>query len=140
MRRSNGAASRAPRRFTFAAGWPIIRGMDEIEPAAAAAPRTTQRVGVNLQYLKPQLEGMVRRNRPTRSEVEVIDIGERMLMRVQLFGWHPRQPGEYIRVDGYGDRHWRAVAAAEQAWTDLHAEIFIAELVDAAEAAAAGAQ
>jgi hypothetical protein len=97
-----------------------------------ARPRTTQRVGVNLQYLKPQLEEMVRRNRPTRSEVEVIDIGDRMLMRVNLFGWHPRRAGEYICVVGYGDRHWRAVAAAEQAWLDLHAEIFIDELVDAA--------
>jgi hypothetical protein len=122
---------------------------DPVEPAAAtpdhrrmSAPETPStpaaggeaphRVGVNLQYLKPQLEEMVRRNSPTRSEVEVIDIGDRMLMRVDLFGWHPRRPGEYICVVGYGDRHWRAVAAAEQAWLDLHAEVFIDELVAAA--------
>jgi hypothetical protein len=105
---------------------------DETRPVAEGRPRTTQRVGVNLQYLKPQLEDMVKRNRPTRSEVEVIDLGERMLMRVELFGWHPRRSGEYISVAGYGDRHWRAVAAAEQAWLDLHAEIFISELVEAA--------
>ncbi len=99
------------------------------------AEQPAQRVGVNLQYLRPKVDEMVRRNSPTRSEVDTIDVGDRMLMRVNLFGWHPRRAGEYIRVVGYGDRHWRAVAAAEQAWYDLHAELFIAELVAEADAA-----
>jgi len=102
-------------------------------PAQPGPSGAAHRVGVNLQYLQPQLDDMVRHNEPTRSEVEVIDIGDRMLMRVNLFGWHPRRPGEYIAVVGYGDRHWRAVAAAEQAWRDLHAEVFIAELIAASE-------
>jgi hypothetical protein len=108
-------------------------------PADSRAPAAAHRVGVNLQYLKPQVEELVKRNSPTRSEVEVFDVGDRTLMRVNLFGWHPRRPGEYIFVVGYGDRHWRAVAAAEQAWYDLHAELFISELVDRGEASQADA-
>jgi len=50
----------------------------------------------------------------------VVQAGELTLMRVDLFGRDPLDSNRRVCVAGIADRHYRAMAAAEQAWADYH--------------------
>ena len=70
--------------------------------------------------MRPLVETAVSRNKPTRDELHVVEVGDITLMRVNLYGVHPLESDRQICVGGIGDRHYRAVAAAEHAWSKYH--------------------
>jgi len=47
-------------------------------------------------------------------------------MRVNLFGRHPLDSHRRVGVGGIADRHYRAKAAAEQAWVNYHTSVLLA--------------
>ena len=77
----------------------------------------------DLGFMRPVVEAAVKRNRPTNDEFLVIEAGEITLMRVNLYGSHPLESGRRICVSGIADRHYRAVAGAEQAWVKYHGSL-----------------
>ena len=86
----------------------------------------------DLEYMRPLVEAAVARNSPTHDEVQVVEIADFTLMRVNLFGLHPLESSRRICVGGIADRHYRAVAAAEQAWVKYHtALLFGAQVLGA---------
>jgi hypothetical protein len=86
-------------------------------------------ISYDLQFSKPPVEEMVERNQPTSDTCDTVTLDENtMLMRVTLYGWHPRERDQRICVVGVGDRHYRAMKAAERAWFDYHATVLFAEL------------
>lgn len=97
-------------------------------------PRATI-VGVlyDLEYMRPLVEAAVARNSPMHDEVQVVEIADFTLMRVNLFGLHPLEPSRRISVGGIADRHYRAVAAAEQAWVKHHAALLFGAQVLSAQ-------
>ena len=52
--------------------------------------------------------------------------GDLTLMRLNLFGRHPLDSQKRVGVAGIADRHFRAKAAAEQAWANYHASVLLA--------------
>lgn len=95
-------------------------------PGAPAQRAATIDVGYALAGLKEQVGAAVERNLPTGDEVHVVQAGEHTLMRVSLFGRHPFDSGEPVCVAGIADRHYRAMAAAEEAWRRLHTSLLFA--------------
>ncbi len=91
-------------------------------PVPGAPARRAQTVGVQyeLSFMEPVVAAAVTRNRPKTDELQVVEASELTLMRVNLFGSHPLETSRRICVGGIADRHYRAVAAAEQAWTKYH--------------------
>lgn len=91
-------------------------------PVPGAPARRARTVGVQyeLSFMEPVVEAAVTRNRPKKDELQVVEASELTLMRVNLFGSHPLETSRRICVGGIADRHYRAVAAAEQAWTKYH--------------------
>ena len=47
-------------------------------------------------------------------------------MRVDLYGQDPLDSNRRVCVGGIADRHYRAMAAAEQAWADYHTFLLFA--------------
>ncbi len=91
-------------------------------PVPGAPPRRARTVGVHykLSFMDPVVAAAVTRNRPKKDELQVVEASDLTLMRVNLFGSHPLEASRRICVGGIADRHYRAVAAAEQAWTKYH--------------------
>ncbi len=91
-------------------------------PVPGAPARRARTVGVHyeLSFMDQVVEAAVTRNRPKKDELQVVEASELTLMRVNLFGSHPLETTRRICVGGIADRHYRAVAAAEQAWTKYH--------------------
>ncbi len=95
-------------------------------PGVPAKRAATIGVAFDVLYLRPQVEAAVARNMPTLDEVHVVHSGEHTLMRVNLHGRHPLDNNRSICVGGIADRHYRAMAAAEQAWAEYHASLLFA--------------
>jgi hypothetical protein len=89
-------------------------------PGAPAQRATTVGVLYELEFMRPIVDAAVLRNQPTRDDYQVVEAGDLTLMRVNLYGLHPLESSRGICVGGIADRHYRAVAAAEQAWFKYH--------------------
>ena len=91
-------------------------------PVPGAPARRARTVGVlyELSFMDPVVAAAVTRNRPKKDELHVVEASDLTLMRVNLFGSHPLETSRRICVGGIADRHYRAVAAAENAWTKYH--------------------
>jgi hypothetical protein len=83
-------------------------------------------VAYELDYLRPVVDAAVARNLPTGDEYHIVHSGELTLMRVTLFGRHPLDSHRRVGVGGIADRHFRARAAAEQAWASYHTAVLLA--------------
>jgi hypothetical protein len=83
-------------------------------------------VAYELEYLRPVVDAAVARNLPSGDEYHVVHSGELTLMRVNLFGRHPLDSQKRVGVAGIADRHFRAKAAAEQAWASYHTSVLLA--------------
>jgi hypothetical protein len=83
-------------------------------------------VAYELEYLRPLVDAAVARNLPSADDYHIVNSGELTLMRVNLFGRHPLDSHRRVAVGGIADRHYRAKAAAEQAWADYHTSLFLA--------------
>ncbi|HYB29711.1 MAG TPA: hypothetical protein VEF89_24095 [Solirubrobacteraceae bacterium] len=83
-------------------------------------------VAYELEYLRPVVDAAVARNLPSGDEYHVVHSGELTLMRVNLFGRHPLDSQKRVGVAGIADRHFRAKAAAEQAWATYHTSVLLA--------------
>jgi hypothetical protein len=92
-------------------------------PGAPAQRAATVGVMYDLDFIRPVVEAAVLRNKPTHDEFLVVEAGEITLMRVNLYGAHPLESGRRICVGGIADRHYRAVAGAEQAWSKYHTSL-----------------
>lgn len=94
-------------------------------PVPGLPPQRATTVGVlyDLAYLEPMVKAAVARNAPTNDDYEVVQLGDYTLMRVNLYGTHPLESNRRIGVGGVADRHYRGVAAAEQAWAKYHATL-----------------
>lgn len=95
-------------------------------PGVPAQRAVTVGVAYDLQFLRPRVEAAVARNMPTLDEVHVVQSGEHTLMRVTLHGRHPLDSSRQVCVGGIADRHYRAMAAVEQAWAEYHASLLFA--------------
>lgn len=111
--------------FTDAVGEDRMHNVSIHRPVPGAPPQRAATVGVlyDLDYMRPLVEAAVARNAPTNDECQVVQSGELTLMRVNLFGLHPLETSRRICVGGIADRHYRGVAAAEQAWSKYHATL-----------------
>ena len=89
-------------------------------PGVPAQRASTVGVFYNLDYLVGSVGDAIARNAPTHDDVQVVDCGELTVMRVNLYGRHPLESHRSVCVGGIADRHFRAVAAAEQAWARYH--------------------
>jgi len=89
-------------------------------PGAPTQRATTVGVLYELEFLRPTVVAAVQRNRPTHDEFQVVEADDITLMRVNLYGVHPLESGRRICVGGIADRHYRAVAGADQAWFKYH--------------------
>jgi len=77
---------------------------------------------------------MAAKNRPTHDDFSVAcQSNDVFILRVDLYGHHPTTR-ESVMVTGYGDRHYRAVRAAERAWYELHAMALIEQHKDPEDA------
>jgi hypothetical protein len=83
-------------------------------------------VAYELEYLRPVVDAAVARNLPSGDEYHVVHSGDLTLMRVNLFGRHPLDSHRRVGVGGIADRHFRAKAAAEQAWANYHTSVLLA--------------
>jgi hypothetical protein len=92
------------------------------------APHRAATVGVayDLQYMQPLVESAISKNTPSGDECHVVHAEEMTLMRVNLFGRHPLDNERQVCVGGIADRHYRAMAAAEQAWANYHTSLLFA--------------
>jgi hypothetical protein len=92
------------------------------------APQRAETVGVayDVDFMRPLAEAAVARNIPTLDECHVVQAGEMTLMRVNLYGRHPFDETREVCVGGIADRHYRAMAAAEQAWAKFHTSLLLA--------------
>lgn len=95
-------------------------------PGVPAQRAATVGVAYDLQYMRPLVEAAVARNMPTTDELQVVLCGELTLMCVNLRGQHPLETGRRVCVTGLADRHYRALAAAEQAWATYHTSLLFA--------------
>lgn len=95
-------------------------------PGMPAQRAATVGVAYELEYLRPLVDAAIARNLPSGDDYHVVHSGELTLMRVNLFGRHPLDSHRRVAVGGIGDRHYRAKAAAEQAWADYHASVLLA--------------
>jgi hypothetical protein len=95
-------------------------------PGMPARRAATVGVGYELEYLRPLVDAAVARNLPSVDEYHVVYSGELTLMRVNLFGQHPLDSSRRVGVGGIADRHFRAKAAAEQAWANYHTSVLLA--------------
>ena len=95
-------------------------------PGVPAQRAATVGVAYELEYLRPLVEAAVARNLPTVDEYHVVHAGELTLMCVDLFGRHPLDSQRRVCVGGIADRHYRAKAAAEQAWASFHTSLLLA--------------
>jgi hypothetical protein len=87
---------------------------------------TTVGVACDVEYMRPLVETAVARNMPTHDECHVAQSGDLMLMRVDLHGRDPLDTNRQVCVCGIADRHYRAMAAAEQAWSVYHTSLLFA--------------
>jgi hypothetical protein len=92
-------------------------------PGAPAQRAATVGVLYELEFMRPAVDAAVLRNQPTRDDYQVVEAGELTLMRVNLYGQHPLDSSRHVCVGGIADRHYRAVAAAEQAWFKYHTSL-----------------
>jgi hypothetical protein len=83
-------------------------------------------VGYDVDFMRPLIEAAVTRNIPTRDEVHVVQAEDMTLMRVDLYGRNPLDETREVCVGGIADRHYRAMAAAEEAWAKYHASLLLA--------------
>jgi hypothetical protein len=95
-------------------------------PGMPAQRAATVGVAYEVEYLRPLVDAAVARNLPSRDEYHVVHSGELTLMRVNLFGRHPLDSDRRVGVGGIADRHFRAKAAAEQAWASYHTSVLLA--------------
>jgi hypothetical protein len=95
-------------------------------PGVPPKRAATAGVAYELEYLRPLVEATVARNLPSVDEFHVVHSGELTLMRVNLFGQHPLDSNQRVCVGGIADRHYRAKAAAEQAWAKYHISVLLA--------------
>ncbi len=108
--------------FTEKAGPEHTHKLAIRRPVPGAPARRAATVGVmyDLDFMRPMVEAAVMRNKPTHDEFLVVEAGDLTLMRVNLYGAHPLESGMQVCVGGIADRHYRAVAGAEQAWASYH--------------------
>ena len=92
-------------------------------PGVPAQRASTVGVFYSLDYLLASVDEAIARNAPTHDDVQVVECGELTLMRVNLYGRHPLESNRSICVGGIADRHFRGVAAAEQAWAKYHTSL-----------------
>ena len=92
-------------------------------PGVPTPRATTVGVMYDLEYMRPLAEAAVERNSPTHDELRVVEVADFTLMRVNLYGLHPLESAKRISVGGIADRHYRAVAAAEDAWLKYHTSL-----------------
>jgi hypothetical protein len=95
-------------------------------PGTPAQRAATVGVGYELEYLRPLVDAALARNLPSGDEYHIVQSGELTLMRVNLFGRHPLDRQRRVGVGGIADRHFRAKAAAEQAWAKYHTSVLLA--------------
>jgi hypothetical protein len=95
-------------------------------PGMPAQRAATVGVAYELEFLKPHVDAAVARNLPSADEYHVVHSGDLTLMRVNLFGRHPLDSHRRVGVGGIADRHFRAKAAAEQAWANYHTSVLLA--------------
>jgi hypothetical protein len=95
-------------------------------PGVPAQRAATVGVAYDVQYMRPLVDTAVARNMPTLDECHVMQSGELTLMRVDLYGRDPLDTSRRVCVGGIADRHYRAMAAAEQAWADRHTFLLFA--------------
>jgi hypothetical protein len=89
-------------------------------PGVPAQRAATVGVAYDVESMRPRVATAVARNMPTHDECHVVQSGELMLMRADLYGRDPLDGSRLVCVGGIADRHYRAMAAAEQAWADYH--------------------
>ena len=94
-------------------------------PGMPAQRAATVGVAYELEYLRPSVDAAIAHNLPSGDEYHVVQSGELTLMRVNLFGRHPLDSHRRVGVSGIADRHFRAMAAAEQAWGNYHASVLL---------------
>ena len=87
---------------------------------------TTVGVTCDVESMRPPVEAAVAHNMPTHDECHVAQSGDLMLMRVDLHGRDPLDANRQVCVCGIADRHYRAMAAAEQAWSVYHTSLMFA--------------
>lgn len=111
--------------FTGKMGNGRIHKMAIRRPVPGAPAQRAATVGVlyGLDFMRPIVDAAVLRNRPTNDEFQIVEAGDLTLMRVNLYGQHPLEAGRRICVGGIADRHYRAVAGAEQAWFKYHTSL-----------------
>jgi hypothetical protein len=105
------------------------RHTEEVHRRVPGLPvKGAETVGVayELDYLSTAVDSALARNQPTGDEMYVVTAPEFTLMRADIVGGHPLDPSRQIRVGGIADRHYRAVAAAEQAWRNFHTTLLFA--------------
>jgi hypothetical protein len=95
-------------------------------PGMPAHRAATVGVAYELEFLRPFVDAAIARNLPSGDEYHIVHSGELTLMRVNLFGRHPLDSHRRIGVGGIADRHFRATAAAEQAWANYHTSVLLA--------------
>ncbi len=95
-------------------------------PGVPSQRTATVGVAYELPYMASTVKAAVARNMPTNDEVHVMQAGDLTLMRVNLFGRDPLDSSRGVCVSGVADRHYRAMAAAEQAWSDYHGSLLFA--------------
>lgn len=112
------------RRHTLMLEYPV--------PGVQTPRATTVGVRYDLEHMRPLVEAAIGRNSPTHDELQVVEVADFTLMRVNLYGAHPLESTRRISVGGIADRHYRAVAAAEEAWSKYHASLlFSAQVLSA---------
>jgi hypothetical protein len=94
-------------------------------PGMPAQRAATVGVAYELDYLRPSVDAAIAHNLPSGDEYHVVHSGELTLMRVNLFGRNPLDSHRRVGVSGIADRHFRAKAAAEQAWGKYHASVLL---------------
>ena len=94
-------------------------------PGMPAQRAATVGVAYELVYLRASVDAAIARNLPSGDEYHVVYSGELTLMRVNLFGRHPLDGHRRVGVSGIADRHFRAMAAAEQAWGNYHVSVLL---------------
>ena len=81
------------RRHTLTLEYPV--------PGVPTPRATTVGVRYDLEYMRPLVEAAIGRNSPTHDELQVVEVAEFTLMRVNLYGAHPLEssPADLRRRD-----------------------------------------
>lgn len=84
----------------------------------------------NLQYTAPLVEDFVGANPPASTDINLIRLHDRELVRANLYGAHPHHADQRLCTIGIGDGESHARAAAESAWFDFHASTLFTRMLN----------